>query len=57
MNHEFNIGYSDPVTVATLRRDLFLRDISRATEVKSAPQGSFASQITDSLLLLLGGQF
>ena len=57
VNHEFDIGYSDPDAVATLRRDLFLRDMARATEARAQPPGSLASQITDSLLLLLGGQF
>jgi len=57
VNHEFNIGYSDPATVAILRRDLFLKDMARATEAKIPPPGSFASQITDNLRQLLGGQF
>lgn len=57
VNHEFNIGYSDPAAVAVLRRDLFLRDMNRGTEAKTSPPGSFASQITDNLLQLLAGQF
>ena len=53
VNEEFNIGYSDPAAVATLRRDIFLRDMARGKEVKSVPPGT---SVTDSLLQLLAGQ-
>ncbi len=56
VNEEFNIGYSDPIAVAALRRDLFLKDMARGTEVKPGPPGSLASQFTDGLLQLLAGQ-
>ena len=57
VNEEFNIGYSDPATVAVLRRDLFLKDMARGRELKAAPPDTFASQITDGLFQLLAGQF
>jgi cardiolipin synthase len=56
VNQEFNIGFSDPATVAALRRDLFLRDMARGREVKTPPPASAGSQITDSLLQMLAGQ-
>ena len=56
VNEEFDIGYSDPAAVATLRRDLFLKDMARGKEVKPGPPGSLGSQFTDALLQLLAGQ-
>jgi cardiolipin synthase len=56
-NHEFNIGFSDPGAVTTLRRDLFLKDMARGKEVKSVPEGTFVSRVTDQLLQLFAGQF
>ena len=56
VNQEFNIGYSDPAAVAALRRDLFLTDMARGKEVKTAPPETLTSQITDGLLQLLTGQ-
>lgn len=56
VNQEFNIGYSDPATVETLRRDLFRRDMARGREVKTLPASSLGSQITDSLLQVLARQ-
>jgi cardiolipin synthase A/B len=56
VNHEFNIGYSDPSAVAVLRRDLFLKDMARGEEVKLVPDSSFASKLTDHLLQVLCGQ-
>ncbi len=55
-NREFNIGYSDPAAVSTLRRDLFLKDMARGFEVKSAPDETFGSRVTDGLLQLFTGQ-
>jgi cardiolipin synthase len=57
VNHEFNIGYSDPATVETLRRELFLKDMARGAEIKAPPPGSIGSQFTDGLLQVLAGQF
>jgi cardiolipin synthase A/B len=57
VNHEFNIGYSDPAAVDTLRRDLFLEDMARGTEIKAPLPGSMAPQFTDTLLQVLAGQF
>jgi phosphatidylserine/phosphatidylglycerophosphate/cardiolipin synthase-like enzyme len=57
VNHEFDIGYSDPAAVAELRREVFLRDMARGTEAKVEPQGSAATQFTDNLVQLFAGQF
>jgi cardiolipin synthase len=56
VNREFNIGYSDPAAVGTLRRDLFLKDMARGKEVTSVPEPTVASRIKDYLLQLLAGQ-
>lgn len=57
VNHEFNIGYSEPAAVAALRRDLFLKDMARGKEL-AAPDfgGSFPSQLTNPLVQLIAGQ-
>lgn len=56
VNHEFNVGYSDPAAVAALRGDLFLKDMARGREVQSVPDGSFASKLGDHFLQVLTGQ-
>jgi cardiolipin synthase len=56
VNEEFNIGYSDPAAVETLRRDLFLRDMARGKEVTSVPERSPGRRITDALLQMLAKQ-
>lgn len=56
VNQEFNIGYSDPATVETLRRDLFLKDMDRGRELLSVPETSPAQNLADSLIQLLASQ-
>ncbi len=56
VNEEFNIGYSDPAAVETLRRDLFLRDMARGREVKEVSPAHPGRRITDALLQMLAKQ-
>jgi cardiolipin synthase A/B len=57
VNTEFNIAYSHPPAVETLRRELFLKDMARAREFTGPVDPAPAKKFKDALLRLMAGQF
>jgi phosphatidylserine/phosphatidylglycerophosphate/cardiolipin synthase-like enzyme len=47
VNGETNLATSDPAFSATLRRDLFERDLARSREITSPPRVGWTTYISD----------